>query len=146
MNTDERCLSLCSPRIRQRIQSSAHKDYCRRTWGRGSTRCHAQGARREARPGQSMPGSEELEEGKNCQHCIINEGERKGREGRGESRKNMAGLTRYSINRVNIFKKKKKGGTFNLKSQKIFHQMRSWAVFPLCHLNHRSASVCTVDC
>ncbi len=41
------------------------------------------GSQREARPGQSMPGSEEPEESKSCQRCIIDEAERKGR-GEGE--------------------------------------------------------------
>lgn len=37
------------------------------------------GGEREARPGQSMPGSEEPEDSKSCQRCIIDEAERKGR-------------------------------------------------------------------
>lgn len=37
---------------------------------------------RRDQPGQSMPGSEEPEESKSCQRCIIDEVERKGR-GRG---------------------------------------------------------------
>lgn len=57
-------------------------------WWGGEGAVHAPAAMpREARgrrdqAGQSMPGSEEPEESESCQHCIIDEVERKGR-GRG---------------------------------------------------------------
>lgn len=61
------------------VYSSVHKDYCRLARGPGLHAPPCPGSQREARPGQSMPGSEEPEESKSCQRCIIDEAERKGR-------------------------------------------------------------------
>lgn len=58
VSTAWHCPSLCSPWMRQRIDSSSHKDYCRRTAGRGVVRAtmprEAEGSRDQAKACQDQ--------------------------------------------------------------------------------------------
>lgn len=82
-------IRLLAPRMkREDLYSVAlRKGYCGGAEKRGAegarTRPPCPGSQREARAGQSMPGSEEPEESKSCQHCIIHEVERRGKRGEG---------------------------------------------------------------
>ena len=112
--------------------SSAHKDYCRR--GPGLHEPPYPGSQREARPGQSMPGSEELEESKSCQRCIIDEVER--REGAKRIWLPEEASTNIKKKRKKEWEKKEKtclssSGVKYIIFQNLFMEMRIWTVISL---------------
>lgn len=100
-NTGERCLSLCSPQMKQRVYSSVHKDYCRRTRA-GAARAamprEPEGS--ETRPKHArIRGTRGKQELPALYYWWGGEKGKGGREER-ESRENMLGPTRWGINKV----------------------------------------------
>lgn len=105
VNAGERCSSLCSPQMKQRMYTVAStKTIVGERGGRGCTRRHAQGAR--GRRDQAKACQDQRNQRKARVASAVLLMRRREREGgKRRERENMAGPTRRGINKVGAKKK-----------------------------------------